>query len=98
MTGGLRILLILTFMFIGIYIYSISHRYINAAKKNKIRKSKIDKEEKFRIDRLRLQKIREEKVRQIELRERDIKLQFKWLERMNQKIKQLDTPSQVQNN
>lgn len=85
MSGGLRILIILVVMFVGIYFYSISYRYIRAAKQKKIRKQKLDKEEEYRQGKLKLQKAREEKEWDIELRRREIKRQFKWLEEMNKK-------------
>jgi len=85
MSGGLRILIILVVMFVGIYFYSISYRYIRAAKQKKIRKHKLDKEEEYRQGKLKLQKAREEKEWDIELRRREIKRQFKWLEEMNKK-------------
>jgi len=86
MSGGLRILIILVIMFVGIYFYSISYRYIRTAKQNKIKKEAFKKEEKQRIHKLSLQKIRDEKDELIELRRDEIKQQFKWLEEMNQTI------------
>jgi hypothetical protein len=90
MAGWLRITIILTLMFIGIYVYSISYRFIRAIKLERTRKLNILKEENLRKEKLRLQKIREEKQKIVELRRREIKHQFKWLERMNKKIKGLE--------
>lgn len=94
MSGGLRILTILVVMFVGMYFYSISYRYIRAAKQKKNRKHKLDKEEEFRDRKLNLQKTRDEKAWNIELRRKEIKRQFEWLEEMNQKIQ--NKKSQVQ--
>ncbi|RLD30331.1 MAG: hypothetical protein DRI75_00270 [Bacteroidetes bacterium] len=87
MGNGIKMLLVLALMFSGIYLFSISHRYIKAAKRNKIRKAKLIREDEFRKKKIRLQKNREEKAWFIELRRKEIKRQFKWLEGMNQKIK-----------
>jgi len=87
MSGGLRTLIILILMFAGIYFYSISHRYIRKARRNKIRKTKLQKEDESRQEKIRLQKIREEKVWNAELRHKEIKRQFKWLEKLNEEIK-----------
>jgi len=86
MSGGLRILIILTVMFVGIFFYSISYRYIKAAKKNKMHKEKFKKEEELKEHKLSLQKAREDKEKLVELRRNEIKQQFKWLDGMNQKI------------
>ncbi len=87
MSGGLRILIILIVMFVGIYFYSISYRYITGAKKKKIRKDKLDKEEEFKQKKVKLQKDREEKSWIVELRRKEIKRQFKWLKGFNKDIK-----------
>ncbi len=87
MSGGLRILIVLILMFVGIYFYSISHRYIRKAKQNKIRKIKLQKEDERKQEKIRLQKIREEKVWNAELRRKEITRQFKWLEKLNEEIK-----------
>ncbi len=87
MGNGMKMLLVLALMFGGIYLFSISHRYIKAAKRNKNRKAKLKNEDEFRQRKLKLKKIREEKAWLIELRRKEIKRQFKWLEGMNQKIK-----------
>ena len=86
MTGGLRIFIILIIMFVGIYFYSISYKYIKAAKKNKAVKEEFKKEEKRRLHNLSLQNAREEKEKLVELRREEIKDQFKWLGEMNEKI------------
>ena len=87
MSGGLRILIVLILMFIGIYFYSISHRYIRKAKQNKIRKIKLQKEDELKQEKIRLQKNREEKIWNAELRRKEIKRQFKWLKKLNKEIK-----------
>ena len=86
MSGGLRIFIILTVMFVGIYFYSISYRYIKTARKNKIRKAKFKEKEEREEEKMKLQKAREEKAWIVELRRKEIKRQFEWLEEMNQKI------------
>ena len=87
MGNGMKMFLVLALLFSGIYLFSISHRYIKAAKRNKIRKARLKKEDEFRQRKLRLEKIREEKAWLVELRRKEIKRQFKWLEEMNQNIK-----------
>ncbi len=87
MSGGLRIFIILTIMFVGIYFYSISYKYIRVAKQNKIRKAELKKEDDRRQEKLRLQKDREEKAWNIELRRKEIKRQFKWLKGFNEDFK-----------
>jgi hypothetical protein len=87
MGNGLILLLVLVVMFFGIYLFSISHRYIRAAKQNKIRKAKLKREDDYRQKKLKLEKIREEKEWLVELRRKEIKRQFKWLEEINQNIK-----------
>ena len=87
MSGGLRILIILTVMFIGIYFYSISYRYIRAAKEKKRNKEILNKEETFRQRKMKSQKDREEKAWIAELRHKEIKRQFKWLKGINKDIK-----------
>lgn len=87
MSGGLRILIILTIMFVGIYFYSVSYKYIIEAKKNKIRKAELRKEEDFRQEKRRLQKDREQKAWVAELRRKEIKRQFDWLKGINEDIK-----------
>lgn len=87
MGGALRIFIILTVMFVGIYFYSISYRYIRASKKKKNRKDRLDKEEEFRQKKMGSQKDREEKAWIVELRRKEIKRQFKWLKELNKDIK-----------
>ncbi|MCH7523775.1 MAG: hypothetical protein IIC74_01885 [Bacteroidetes bacterium] len=87
MSGGLRILIILIVMFIGIYFYSISYRYIRAAKEKKRKKEILNKEETFRQGKMKSQKDREEKAWNAELRRKEIKRQFKWLKGINKDIK-----------
>lgn len=88
MNGGLRVFIILTVMFVGIYFYSISYKYIRVAKRNKIRKAELKKEDNRRQEKLRLQKDREEKAWIVELRRKEIKRQFKWLKGFNEDIKE----------
>ena len=83
MGGGTRIFIILVLMFIGMYCYSISYKYIRAAKQKRIQKAKFIKEGTLKLEKLRLQKIREEKTKLIALRSKEIKRQFKWLEGVN---------------
>ncbi|MBN4070119.1 hypothetical protein JYT76_00375 [Olleya sp. AH-315-F22] len=83
----MKMFLVLALLFSGIYLFSISHRYIKVAKRNKIRKARLRKEDEFRQKKLSLEKIREEKAWLVELRRKEIKRQFKWLEEMNQNIK-----------
>ncbi len=87
MSGGLRILIILIVMFVGIYFYSVSYKYIKEAKKNKSRKAEFKKEEEFRREKRRLQKDREQKAWVAELRSKEIKRQFTWLKGINEDIK-----------
>ncbi len=87
MGSGLILLLVLIVMFFGMYLYSISDKYILAAKQNKIRKAKLKKEDDFRREKSRLDKIREEKAWLVELRRKEINRQFKWLEEMNHNVK-----------
>ena len=87
MGNGMKMLLVLALMFGGIYLFSISHRYIKAAKRKRVIERKRKKREKFKNERMRLQSIREEKARLIELRREEIKQHFNWLEGMNKMIK-----------
>jgi len=87
MSGGLRVLIILIVMFIGIYFYSISYKYIKQANENKIIKAEFKKREEFRREKMRLQKDREQKAWVAELRHKEIKRQFTWLKGINEDIK-----------
>ncbi len=87
MGNGIKMLIILALMFGGIYLFSISHRYIKAAKRKRVIEGKMKKKEKIENERMRLQSIREEKARLIELRREEIKQHFNWLEEMNKMIK-----------
>jgi len=87
MGNGMKMLLVLALMFSGIYLFSISHRYIKAAKQKRAIERKRKQKKNIENERMRLQNIREEKARLIELRREEIKQHFNWLEGMNKTIK-----------
>ena len=87
MSGGLRIFIILIVMFVGIYFYSISYRYIRTAKEKKRKKEKLNMQDEFRQKKMKSLKDREEKAWIVELRRKEIKRQFKWLKKINEDIK-----------
>ena len=84
---GVKILVVISLLFIGMYVYAISSNLIDDAKEMRTLKKKLKKEKKIRKERVHKDEIRAEKSRLIEKRSAEIKRQFRWLEKLNQKIK-----------
>ena len=82
------ILGIIALLFIGMYVYAVSSNLIDDARAMRALKKKKKKEEDSEQEWIKKDEIRADKRRAIERRQREIKREFKWLEEMNEKIKE----------
>ena len=95
MEDGLIILLIIILMFGLMYLWAYSSVYFENAKRDKIKKDQIKKEEIYKENVASKQLVREEKKKLFKHRSEEIKDHFKWLEKINQKIKEREELKQV---
>lgn len=85
-------------MFGLMYLWAYSSVYFEKAKQEKIKNEKIKKEELYKEVIASKQQIRDEKKKLFKDRSDEINKHFKWLEGLNNKIKQREKINQVSNN
>ncbi len=94
MADGLKMLIAMALFFGAMYLYAISPELIEKLKDKRSKYLILRKEKNRAKEKVQLQKNRDQSTKVILARRDQIKQHFKWLEEMNDKIKQNAETSQ----
>lgn len=90
MADGLKMVLAMAIFFGAIYLYAIAPDIIEKRKRKRLLKKTLQKEDDRKEEVIQLQKLRDENNEVIDNRREKIRQHLMWLDKMNEKIKQIE--------